>query len=97
VKVFRNKPEGLENVHGSAPPPSDSAVGKNIYLGCVATYRKEVKTMFDVYELMGFKFESTDDGLVYCLNINDMYYKYGKAVCDEVVKACHLYNSVLKK
>jgi hypothetical protein len=53
--------------------------------------------MFSVYEVMGFRFEETAEGLIYCLNMNEMYDKYGEAVCDEVVKACNLYNSVLKK
>lgn len=53
--------------------------------------------MFAVYEVMGFKFETTKEGLVYCLNLSDMYDKYGKETCEEVVKACHLYNSVLKR
>jgi hypothetical protein len=62
----------------------------------IATQGQGGVKMFSVYEVMGFKFETTKEGLVYCLNLSDMYDKYGKETCEEVVKLCHLYNDAVK-
>lgn len=52
MKVFRRVsgvgPKGLENVHGSATPPSDSAVGKRRVLGVYRDVWEEVSCMVDL-------------------------------------------------